>query len=124
MTPGGTRLAYGALLKLPHKVRIDRILERRYGGLPELHHAWISVPGGQRAEQSEAQRPLGMIEREALGDRGAHGMAGNDRSTDTELVHEARHVADKVAWSVVLRGGAPGITMAPLGEGECVNRRG
>jgi hypothetical protein len=86
------------------------------GGL-ELDHRRVVRELDEGADQDQATDAVGVVEREALGNRTPHRVADDDGRVEGERVHERREVGREVGHAVA-GGGAVGVAVPALGEGE------
>jgi hypothetical protein len=121
------RLGHGfgerALLKLEHEGRVDRVRDSRHRRIPEVQEAGVAPRGGERAHEHQPEGALGIIDREALRDVAAHGMAGDHGRPKPERVHERREVCREIVRTVA-RCRAIGVAVTPLRQGKAVNGLG
>jgi hypothetical protein len=80
----------------------------------ELEHAGVVVEGAEGADQYDSERPLAVVEGEALG-AGAAGVPDDRGRVEPEVVHAGGDVGG-VGLGPVAGGGAVGVAVPALGE--------
>ena len=95
------RLRQGALLELAHEVAVDRIAELG-GDCGKLGDLGPAGEARERADEDETAHALGVIGRDAAGDRTPHRVPGDDRALDPERVEQLDDVLREVADAVAL----------------------
>lgn len=72
------------------------------------------------AHTSTSPRAPGMVDREALSDRGTHRVASDDGWAEVESVHECGQVLCEILRTITC-GGTICVAVTPLGKGESAN---